>query len=239
MAPDPFATIVIPTYQERGNVEALAERIGAMVDEAGIEVEVLLMDDQSGDGSVEAVEALGLPWFRLVERDGERGLSPAVLEGMHLSRAPRIIVMDADLSHPPEAIPRMLEALDDGAEFVIGSRYVPGGGTAEDWGLLRLINSKAATFFARPFTRAKDPMAGFFGIRRDVFERAEAVDPIGFKIGLELIVKCRCTDIREVPIQFAQRNAGESKLSLAEQLKYLRHVGRLHAHRFRARGSRG
>ena len=70
------------------------------------------------------------------------------------------------------------------------------------------------------------------------FERAEDVDPIGFKIGLELIVKCRCTDIREVPIQFAQRNAGESKLSLAEQLKYLRHVGRLHAHRFRKRGSR-
>ena len=209
-----------------------------MAEEAEVAVEVLLMDDQSRDGSIEAVEALGLPWYRLVERSGKRGLSPAVLDGMKLAKAPRIIVMDADLSHPPEAIPQMIEALDDGAEFVIGSRYVPGGGTAEDWGFLRLVNSKAATLFARPFTKAKDPMAGFFGIRREVFERAEEVDPIGFKIGLELIVKCNCTDIREVPIQFAQRHAGESKLSLSEQVKYLRHIARLHGYRVRNRSSR-
>ena len=237
-ATSPAVSIVIPTYQERGNIEMLAERLGAMASDAALEIEVMLMDDQSRDGSIEAVDALGLPWYRLVERTGERGLSPAVLDGMKLARAPCIIVMDADLSHPPEAIPEMIAALDDGAEFVIGSRYVPGGGTAEDWGFLRLVNSKAATFFARPFTRAKDPMAGFFGIRSDVFERAESVDPIGFKIGLELIVKCDCTDIREVPIQFAQRHAGESKLSLSEQVKYLRHVARLHGHRFRNRGSR-
>ena len=238
MSSNPTASIVIPTYQERGNIETLAERLGAMAAESGIEIEVMLMDDQSRDGSIEAVEALALPWFKLVERTGERGLSPAVLDGMHLATAPRIIVMDADLSHPPEAIPSMLAELDADGEFVIGSRYVPGGGTAEDWGFLRLVNSKAATFFARPFTKAKDPMAGFFGIRRDVFQRAEKVDPIGFKIGLELIVKCDCKDIREVPIQFAQRHAGESKLSFSEQLKYLRHVGRLHAHRFGRKSAR-
>ena len=84
MSSNPTASIVIPTYQERGNIETLAERLGAMAAESGIEIEVMLMDDQSRDGSIEAVEALALPWFKLVERTGERGLSPAVLDGMHL-----------------------------------------------------------------------------------------------------------------------------------------------------------
>ena len=233
----PDVSIIVPTYQECENIPTLAGRIEAMAADAGLRVEVILMDDKSGDGSVEAVAKLNHPWLTIVERDGPRGLSPAVLDGMDRAQADRIVVMDADLSHPPEAIPAMIKELDAGGDFVIGSRYVPGGGTAEDWGFLRLVNSKAATLMSRPFTTARDPMAGFFGIRREVFQRHEELDPIGFKIGLELMVKCNCNDVREVPIQFAQRHAGESKLDFKEQILYLRHLRRLAQHRWAVRAA--
>jgi dolichol-phosphate mannosyltransferase len=112
-------------------------------------------------------------------------------------------------------------------DFVIGSRYVAGGGTDAQWGVLRWINSKIATFLARPFTSVKDPMAGFFCLRRDVYEKAAQLNPVGYKIGLELLVKCGCSVIREIPIYFAERQFGESKLNLSEQIKYLRHLKRL------------
>src|SRR6185369_9760502 len=116
--------------------------------------------------------------------------------------------------------------------FVIGSRYVAGAATDEDWGLFRKLNSRGATWLARPLTKAMDPMAGFFALRRTTFESAAPLDPIGYKIGLELIVKCQCRNIREVPITFADRVHGESKLNLKEQLNYLRHLSRLYKHRY-------
>jgi dolichol-phosphate mannosyltransferase len=136
--------------------------------------------------------------------------------------------MDADLSHPPEAIPRMVDSLgESGVDFVIGSRYVAGASTDERWGLLRWINSKVATALAKPFTSVNDPMAGFFTLRRTVYEQAAPLNPLGYKIALELIVKCRCSGIREIPIHFAQRRFGKSKLSFTEQLNYLLHLKRL------------
>ena len=101
------------------------------------------------------------------------------------------------------------------------------GSTDEHWGLLRRVNCKIATALARPLTSVKDPMSGFFAIRRPVYERAAPLGPVGYKIALELIVKCNCSMIREVPIRFAQRQFGESKLSLIERFNYLRQVSRL------------
>ena len=135
--------------------------------------------------------------------------------------------MDADLSHPPEAIPRMLQALQDGADFALGSRYVPGGSTDEGWGVFRWLNSRIATVLARPLTPLKDPMSGFFAIRRERFETAAPLSPVGYKIGLEMYVKGRCACPAEVPIHFANRRWGQSKLSFKEQLQYLRHLRRL------------
>ena len=132
--------------------------------------------------------------------------------------------MDADLSHPPEAIPRLLDSIDEDSDFALGSRYVPGASTDETWGLFRWINSKTATILARPFTPIKDPMSGFFALPRTIFEQAEELNPIGYKIGLELIVKCACKNIREIPIHFADRKYGQSKLNLKEQFNYLRHL---------------
>jgi dolichol-phosphate mannosyltransferase len=135
--------------------------------------------------------------------------------------------MDADLSHPPEVIPDFIAALDGGADFVVGSRYVPGGSTEDGWGVLRWINSKIATWMARPFTTVRDPMSGFLGFRRETWASAVDLDPVGYKIGLELIVKCRCRHVTEVPIHFSTRRHGESKLSLRVQLQYLTHIVRL------------
>jgi len=104
---------------------------------------------------------------------------------------------------------------------------VKGGSTDAEWGVFRWLNSKVATLMARPFTRAKDPMAGFFAFRRAAMDSAAPLNPVGYKIGLELIVKCRFKKVAEVPIHFEDRKHGESKLSFKEQLRYVQHLGRL------------
>ena len=198
--------------------------------EAHLKVEVIIVDDHSKDGIEEVVERFATESYpvRLIVRVGERGLSSAVMRGFNESKGEILVCMDADLSHPPEAIPQLLKCFSDPAvDFAIGSRYVPGASTDEDWGLFRWLNSKVATMLARPFTSAKDPMSGFLAIPRPIFERAARLNPIGYKIGLELIVKCNCKKIREVPIHFADRKFGESKLRLREQINYLKHLKRL------------
>ena len=225
-------SIVVPTFRERDSLPHLFERIEALRTEQNLTLEVLVMDDQSNDGSAEYVRDCGHDWARMVVRDGPRGLSPAVLDGIQLSTNPVIVVMDADLSHPPEKIPDMILALACGPEFVIGSRYVPGGRTAPEWGFFRWLNSRVATLLARPLTSAQDPMAGFFAFRRSELQKARYFNPIGYKIGLELIVKCGLENVGEVPIQFVDRRFGQSKLSLKEQLRYLQHLRRLYIYKF-------
>jgi dolichol-phosphate mannosyltransferase len=223
----PSVSIIVPTYKEAENLPGLIERLDQMRREFRLDIELLIMDDNSRDGSEELISRLALPWVRLIVRTKNRGLSPAVLDGLGLATRETVVVMDADLSHPPEKIPDMLAELDRGAEFVIGSRYVAGAATGEDWGLFRWLNSKVATWLARPFTRAADPMSGFFAFRRAALAKADELNPVGYKIGLELLVKCGFRRVVEVPIFFAQRQLGYSKLSFKEQLRYLQHLRRL------------
>jgi len=227
-------SVVVPTYREVENIPLLVPRVDGVFRAAALEGEVLIVDDDSRDGTVEVVDAMvrrGLP-VRLIVRKDERGLSTAVLRGFDESSGEFLVCMDADLSHPPEVIPRMIEMLRDGqAEFVIGSRYCPGGSTDAAWGLFRWLNSRVAMMLAWPLVRLYDPMAGFFALPRQVYRRGARMNPIGYKIALELIVKCRCRRIREVPIHFADRRLGRSKLNLREQINYLRHLRRLYAHR--------
>jgi glycosyltransferase involved in cell wall biosynthesis len=230
----PTISVVVPTYREVENLPALIERLAQLQKEYKLGVELLIMDDDSQDGSKELIAKLALPWVRLVVRKTNRGLSAAVLDGLRMATGATIVVMDADLSHPPEKIPEMLAALDRGAEFVIGSRYVAGGATGEDWGVFRWLNSKVATWLARPFTRVADPMSGFFAFRRSALAQAGPLNPVGYKIGLELLVKCGFQRVVEVPIVFAQRQLGSSKLSFQEQLRYLQHLGRLLVYKFAA-----
>jgi dolichol-phosphate mannosyltransferase len=225
-------TVIVPTYREAESLPELLDRLGALRARAGLDLELLVMDDDSRDGVVELVAARALPWVRLVVRKGDRGLSAAVADGLRLATKDVVVVMDADLSHPPERIPALLEALAQGHDLVIGSRYAAGASTAEDWGASRWLNSRIATWLARPLTRVSDPMSGFFALRRSTLERADPLNPIGYKIGLELIVKCRARRTAEVPIHFAQRKKGESKLTFREQLRYVQHLRRLYIHRF-------
>lgn len=226
----PEISIIVPTYREEANLRPLVLRIGAVMTPLGRSYEILIVDDDSQDGSDRTIRELGDEYpVKLIARTGPRDLSLAVVDGLKLAAGRYFVVMDADLSHPPEQIPAMIELLDGQADFVIGSRYVPGGRT-EDWGGKRRLNSYVATLLARPLTgRITDPMAGFFALTRETFDRgAGKLRPIGYKIGLELMCRCDCRRVREVPITFQNRVRGQSKLSLRQQALYLAHLDRLY-----------
>ncbi|MCF3973239.1 glycosyltransferase [Paracoccus salsus] len=225
-------SIIVPTYKEVENIPLLIERVRKLRSDSGVEAELIFMDDSSCDGSVEAVANCGHDWVRIVERHQDRGLSPAVIDGFRIATNPVLVCMDCDLSHPPEKIPQMVYGLSAGQQMVIGSRYVPGGSTDDDWGFFRWLNSRVATLLARPLTAVSDPMSGFFALRRRDFDRASELNPVGYKIALELIVKCGFENVGEVPIHFSDRVHGESKLTLREQLKYIQHLRRLYLFRF-------
>jgi len=227
-------TVVVPTYNEAANLPHLIQRLARVREQHGLELDVLIMDDSSQDGSAELIAGRDEAWVKMVVRTRDRGLSPSVLDGMKQASGDIVLCMDADLSHPPEAIPQMLRKLEEGADFVIGSRYVTGGSTSDDWGFLRWLNSRVATLLARPLTSARDPMAGFFALRRATFAGGRDFNPVGYKIGLELIVKCGCERVVEVPIHFEDRQLGESKLTMRQQLLYLRHLRRLYTFKFGA-----
>jgi dolichol-phosphate mannosyltransferase len=223
-------SITVPTYREAENLTPLVGRIAEAMSPLGRPYEIILVDDNSGDGTEEVVAKLAAEGHavRVIVRKNERGLSSAVIRGFREATGDILVCMDADLSHPPEAIPRLLECLEDPeTDFAIGSRYVPGASTEETWGVFRWLNSKVATLLARPFVKVKDPMSGFFALRRGLFNRSAPLSPVGYKIGLELMVKCGCKGVREVPIHFADRKFGQSKLSLKEQINYIKHLKRL------------
>lgn len=233
-AAPPELSIIVPTFREARNIPILVPRVFDALAAAGWRAEMIIVDDNSCDGTEEAVAELAQRYpVRVITRRGERGLSSAVLRGFDEARAELLLVMDADLSHPPERVPAVADAVrSGGADFCIGSRYVSGGTTADDWGLDRQLNSRVATWLARPLTRVRDPMAGFFCLRRDTWKRAAKLNPIGYKIALELLVKCRCRNAVEVPIVFSDRLYGESKLTTRQRIEYLRHLAALYRFKF-------
>jgi dolichol-phosphate mannosyltransferase len=225
-------TIIVPTYKEAENLPHLIDLVAEVRKGHGLNIDLLIMDDDSRDGSVEIVASRPEEWVQIIVRTADRGLSEAVLEGLRRARGEFLVCMDADLSHPPAALLQMVAKLQAGADFVLGSRYVKGGSTSHDWGFLRWLNSRVATLLARPLTTVADPMAGFFALRRSTFENGRDFNPVGYKIGLELIVKCGCERIVEVPIHFEDRRFGKSKLTLNQQLLYLKHLRRLYIFKF-------
>ena len=237
-APARLVSIVVPTYQESENIYDLVVRIANALAPREIPYEVVVVDDNSQDGTEEVVEELQSYDYpvRLIVRDDQRGLSSAVIRGFDESQGEILICMDADLSHPPEKLPELISTLSDpSVDFVIGSRYVEGGSTAVEWGFFRWLNSKVATLLARPFTNLADPMAGFFAVRRRTYNSCADLCPIGYKIGLEILVKAGCENPKEIPIDFAERHRGESKLNFREQLLYLKHLRRLANFKYRTR----
>lgn len=227
---DPQISLIIPTLNEAENLPPLAQQIGQAL--GGRDYEILLVDDNSKDATptVAADLAQKYPLKLLVRTQPKDGLGGAVLHGIAQARGQYLVVMDADLQHPPSKLPELIAPLEKGeADFVLGSRHVPGGSVGEKWGMFRKLNSGVATLLARPFAgRVTDPMSGFFALKRETYDRAQRLTPLGYKIGLELMCKCRVANVREIPIHFAERAHGQSKLSLREQFRYLEHLSRLY-----------
>jgi dolichol-phosphate mannosyltransferase len=228
-------SVIVPAMNEAENLPTLVERIAAAVGTmkgGGISYEIIIVDDDSQDGTERVCSELAgkYPVKLIIRKVPLNGLSGAVLHGMAQATGKYLVVMDADLQHPAEKLPALLEPLEKGeADFVLGSRYVAGGSTEADWSLFRQINSGVATFLARPFAgRVTDPMSGFFALERTSYENARRLTPVGYKIGLELMCKCRVRRVVEIPIHFSHRLHGESKLSIKQQFRYLEHLSRLY-----------
>lgn len=230
----PLLSIIVPAFQEAPNLRLLVNEISTALEGVIPAWEIIIVDDDSQDGSVEVCRSLcaeGFP-MRLIVRTHARGLSSAVVEGFAHARASILLVMDADLSHPATAIPHLYFAILEGAEFAIGSRYVPGGTTDDRWNAYRWLNSKVASWLARPLVSLRDPTAGFFAFSRSLLGRCNSLNPIGYKIALELLIKSRASRILEIPIQFRTRQFGKSKLKVKQQLLYLRHLCSLYSFKF-------
>src|SRR5690348_1258244 len=157
---DADISIIVPALNEAENLPALASRVDAAL--KGRNYELLIVDDNSRDNTKDVARELAQKYpLRLMVREKPKdGLGGAVLDGINATRGREIVVMDADLQHPPEKLPELLAPIEkDGADFSLGSRYIPGGSTGEKWGLFRRINSRLATILARPFSgRTNDPM---------------------------------------------------------------------------------
>ncbi|MBK9387355.1 MAG: glycosyltransferase [Planctomycetes bacterium] len=163
---------MVPTFNERENLAELTLRLDEAMRKAALTAEFIIVDDASPDGTLEEARRLAAAHpVVTIERGGPRSLSLAVLDGIFCSRGEVVVVMDADLSHPPEVVPTLVEEILRGAEFAIGSRFVAGGSTDDSWGRFRRVNSWVASLCARPLVCLTDPMAGFFATRRSVLQR--------------------------------------------------------------------
>jgi dolichol-phosphate mannosyltransferase len=227
-------SLVIPTYNEKENIEKLIPEIFKTFEENNIDGEVIVVDDNSPDGTVYTAKELAKKHnVKVLQRQGKLGLSSAVLDGFIVSRGDILGVMDADFSHPVERIPEMVENLRE-YDMVTGSRQVPGG-SIENWSFYRRMVSAIAAVLAKPLTSVKDPMSGFFFINRSILDEAD-LNPRGFKIALEIAVKCK-PSIKEVPIRFRNRLYGESKMDRKEIWNYLGHLRRLYAYKIKHRSN--
>ena len=222
-------SVVIPTRNEAGNVAVLQQRLAEAL--AGIDHEIIIVDDSNDDVSRPALAtaAEADPSWRVIERSGreQTGLGSAVIEGLRVARGDAVCVMDGDLQHPPELIPRLLEQVEEGADMAVASRYMPGGSRAGLGGFSRVVVSRAATVVAKLLfheaRQTSDPLTGFFCCRRSAMAGLE-FRPLGFKVLLEVLVCGHDLKVVDVPLTFLARHAGESKATTRQGMLYLHHI---------------
>ena len=224
LCPSPELAIIIPTFNEAGNVAEIARRLGASLE--GIDWEILFVDDDSADGTAERVRELAgaNSRIRLLRRVGRRGLSSACIEGMLATTAPFLAVIDADLQHDETLLPQMLARLKaEDLDIVVGSRYVSGGSVG-DWNERRQAMSRLASRLAQRLIHADlaDPMSGFFLLRAPVLaDCVRDLSGVGYKILLDIFASSpRPLKFAEIPYGFRQREHGESKLDNAVLWEY-------------------
>lgn len=231
-------SLVIPTYNERDGLRAMVAGLSSVLERTGLEHEIVIVDDNSPDGTGVLADELAREFKLLVvHRTGKLGLSSAVIDGWKQATGDILGVMDADGSHDANILPSMVRAVaEGGADVAVGSRYVPGGGMG-DWPLHRQIISRVACVLGGLICPVKDVTSGFLVFRRDVIEGV-ALDPIGFKIGLEVLVRGRYRTFTEIAYVFTDRKAGQSKLDFKVIRQYLIQLGRLVLYTLRNRSER-
>ncbi len=224
--------MVIPTYNERERIGELVETLCAVCASEGVALELVVVDDNSPDGTGQLVDDLSRTRrMRVIHRAGKLGLGSAVAEGFAVATAPVVGVMDADFSHPPALVPKLLAVFEaTGADVAIASRYVPDGSTP-NWPTWRRLLSRTACLAARPLSPVCDAASGFFVIRRDIAMRVP-IQAHGFKICLELLMRAWPIRLVEIPYQFDDREQGQSKMSLREAAGYLTQLRKLYALRW-------
>jgi dolichol-phosphate mannosyltransferase len=229
----PMISLVLPTYNESTNIKNVIGHLDELLKNSPYPYELILVDDDSPDRTWEIAQKLGaeqFPNLRVIRRTGERGLATAVLRGWAVAKGDFLGVIDADGQHPPKTLLELIECLEQGADIAAASRHSTGGGVS-DWSMVRRFLSRGAQLIALLLVpsvarQVSDPMSGFFALRRSVIQGRE-LDPIGYKILLEVLGRGEYTTVREVAYTFLEREAGESKVSSKQYWEYLQHLVRL------------
>jgi dolichol-phosphate mannosyltransferase len=228
-------SLVIPTYNEKKSLQVFLPRLKDIVSKMSVPVEFIVVDDNSPDGTADFVAQFEMEQpatIRVVKRAGKFGVASAVIEGWRSARGELLGVMDADGSHDESVLPEMTEALMDGpAEVAVGSRYITGGGLG-DWPLERKLLSGLAVLMGKILCPAKDVTSGYLLFRREVLEGV-SLDPVGSKIGLEVMVRGRYRTFTEIPYIFRDPKRKHRTLRAGDIAAYLVQLGRLLVYRYR------
>jgi len=231
----PQVSIIIPTYNESQNILNILKSIGEIIPKH-IFAETIVVDDNSPDGTGKIVEdylknvkKIAGYSINIIHRTAKNGLSSAILSGIQNAAGDTIVVMDSDLSHPPQIIPKMIETLKQyQCDIVVASRYITGG-RINGWNKRRKLISKVATIIAKKGLGVKtnDPMSGFFAFKKGILKELN-FDAIGYKLLLEILVKKRELNVKEIPYTFQNRTFGSSKLNLFTITDYMKSVWKLY-----------
>ncbi|MBW4569344.1 MAG: glycosyltransferase [Tolypothrix carrinoi HA7290-LM1] len=226
-------SLVIPTYKERENIKNVVRILSQLLDESiPGNYELIVVDDDSPDRTWEVAESLRREYrqLRVMRRQNERGLSSAVIRGWQAARGRVLGVIDGDLQHPPEVLTQLLRAIQKGADMAVASRHVDGGGVSS-WSFIRRFLSRGAQLLGLIILpdvlgRVSDPMSGYFMVRRSSIAGA-TLNPVGYKILLEVIGRGKVREIAEVGYVFCERVKGESKVTSKQYIDYIHHLVRL------------
>ena len=228
-------SIIIPTYNESENIIKILRIIGEILPK-NVTTQAIVVDDNSPDGTGKLVEdylknvrKIADYTIEIIHRKAKDGLGSAILKGIQQAKGDTIVVMDSDFSHPPQIIPKLIESIKKYQyDIAVASRYIKGG-QIQGWSLKRKIMSKFATLIAKKGLGidTKDPMSGFFAFKRNIIKGLN-IDAIGYKILLEILVKTKNVNIKEIPYTFQDRELGSSKLSIKTIFDYCRSVWRLY-----------
>jgi len=232
---NPQVSIIVPTYNESQNIVEILKSIHENIPK-GIYTETIVVDDNSPDGTGKIVEdyisnilKIAENTINIIHRKAKDGLSSAILNGIQNAKGDTIIVMDSDFSHPPQIIPKMIEAFKQyQCDLVVASRYISGG-SIQGWTTKRKLMSKIATIIAKKGlnVKTKDPMSGFFAFKKNIIKELH-FDALGYKFLLELLVKTKGINVKEIPYTFENRKFGSSKLDSSTIIDYFKSVWKLY-----------